>query len=187
MTRYSYIPALLLSAAMALPAVAASARNTITAEQVAAAINGAGMKVSADQVVLLADVMATNSAPKLKVESMERWGDHQMKFRLDCVKAGECLPFFVAVRWSQAEPVPSVFADHSSTAISLAKPDSNSFIVRAGSPAVLLLEGDHIHIQLPVVCLQNGAIGQTIRVASPDHRQTYMAAVGEDAVLRGKL
>jgi hypothetical protein len=172
---------------MALPAVAASARNTITAEQVAAAINGAGMKVSADQVMLLADVMATDSSPKLKVESMERWGDHQMKFRLDCVKAGECLPFFVAVRWSQAEPVPSVFADHSSTAISLAKPDSNSFIVRAGSPAVLLLEGDHIHIQLPVVCLQNGAIGQTIRVASPDHRQTYMAAVGEDAVLRGKL
>ena len=187
MKRYSYIPALFLSAAMALPAVAASARNTITAEQVAAAINGAGMKVSADQVVILADVMATDSSPKLKVESMERWGDHQMKFRLDCVKAGECLPFFVAVRWSQAEPVPSVFADHSSTAISLAKPDSNSFIVRAGSPAVLLLEGDHIHIQLPVVCLQNGAIGQTIRVASPDHRQTYMAAVGEDAVLRGKL
>jgi hypothetical protein len=187
MKRYSYIPALFLSAAIALPAVAASARNTITAEQVAAAINGAGMKVSADQVMLLADVMATDSSPKLKVESMERWGDHQMKFRLDCVKAGECLPFFVAVRWSQAEPVPSVFADHSSTAISLAKPDSNSFIVRAGSPAVLLLEGDHIHIQLPVVCLQNGAIGQTIRVASPDHRQTYMAAVGEDAVLRGKL
>ena len=72
MKRYSYIPALFLSAAIALPAVAASARNTITAEQVAAAINGAGMKVSADQVMLLADVMATDSSPKLKVESMER-------------------------------------------------------------------------------------------------------------------
>jgi hypothetical protein len=81
MTRVPYIPALFLSVAMALPAVAASGRNTITAEQVAAAINGAGMKVSADQVVLLADVMATDSAPKLKVESMERWGDRQMKFR----------------------------------------------------------------------------------------------------------
>ena len=128
--------------------------------------------------MLLADVVATNSAPKLKVESMERWGDHRMKFRLDCVKSEECLPFFVAVRWSQAEATPPVFADHSSTAISLAKPGSNSFIMRAGSPAILLLDGDHIHIQLPVVCLENGALGQTIRVASPDHRQTYTAAGG---------
>jgi len=182
-----YIPAVFLVAAMALPAVAASGHVSITAEQVAAAINGTGMKVSANQVVLLTDVMATTSAPKLKVESMERWGDQQTKFRLNCVKNEECLPFFVAVRWSQTVPMPPVLADHSSTAISMAKSGSNSFIVRAGSPAVLLLDGDHIHIQLPVVCLENGAIGQTIRVASTDHRQNYTAQVGEGAVLRGKL
>jgi hypothetical protein len=187
MTRVRFIPSAFLFAVMALPAVAASGRVPITAEQVAAAINGAGMKVSANQVVLLADIMATNSAPRLKVESMERWGDHQIKFRLDCVKTEECLPFFVAVRWSQAESVPPVFADHSSTAISLAKPGSNSFIVRSGTPAILLLTGDHIHIQLPVVCLENGVVGQTIRAASPDHRQTYRAEVGEDSVLRGRL
>ena len=69
MTRYTYIPALFLSAAMALPAVAASGRNIITTEQVAAAINGAGMKVSAEQVMLLTDVVATNSAPELFIPS----------------------------------------------------------------------------------------------------------------------
>jgi hypothetical protein len=187
MTRSRFIPALILTAAMTLPAGAASRRVSITAEQVAQAINGTGMKVSADQVVLLSDVVATSSAPRLKVESMQRWGDRQMKFRLDCVKAEECLPFFVAVRWSQAQPIPPVFADTSSTAMNPAESGSNSFIVRTGSTAVLLLEGDHIHIQLPVVCLENGAIGQTIRVASPDHRQNYRAEVGHDAVLRGKL
>lgn len=187
MNRVRFIPHMALFAAMALPAVAASSRVPITTEQVAAAINGAGMRVSADQIVLLADVMSSNNAPRLKVESMERWGDHQMKFRLDCIKTEECLPFFVAVRWSQAESVPPVFADHSSTAISQTKPGSNSFIVRSGTPAILLLDGDHIHIQLPVVCLENGATGQTIRVASPDHRQTYTAQVGDDAVLRGRL
>jgi len=187
MTRYPYIPALFLFAAMALPAVAASGSHSITPQQIAAAIGGAGIKVSADQVVLLTDVVATNSAPALKVESMERWGDRRMKFRLDCMKAEECLPFFVAVQWSQAEPVPPAFADPSSAASFRAKPDSNFFVVRAGSPAPLLLEGDHIHIQLSVVCLQNGAAGQTIRVASQDHRQTYTAEVGTDAVLRGKL
>jgi len=187
MTRFRFIPVLILTAAMAMPAVAASGHVTISAEQVAAAINGAGMKVSADQVELLTNVVATDSAPELKVESMERWGDHRMKFRLNCVKAGECLPFFVAVRWSQAEATPPVFADHSSTASTWPKPDSNSFVVRAGTPATLLLDGDHIHIQLPVVCLENGAIGQTIRVASTDHRLTYTAKVGDDAVLRGRL
>jgi hypothetical protein len=101
MTKYKFIPALFLTAALTLPALAASGRVSITADQVAAAINGAGMKVSADQVMLLTDVVATNSAPSLKVESMERWGDHQMKFRLDCVKAEECLPFFVAVPYTR--------------------------------------------------------------------------------------
>jgi hypothetical protein len=187
MTGYRFIPALFFSAAMALPAMAASGRVSITAEQVAAAINKAGMNISAGQVVLLTDVVATGSAPQLKVESMEPWGDHRMKFRLNCVKSEECLPFFVAVQWSQEEATPPGFADHSSTAISLAKPGSSSYAVRVGSPAILLIEGDHIHIQLPVVCLQNGAIGQTIRVTSPDHRQTYTAEVGGDAVLRGKL
>ncbi|MGP8258700.1 MAG: hypothetical protein ACLQM6_01975 [Acidobacteriaceae bacterium] len=186
MTQYRFIPVVFLSAAMAMPALAASGRVPITVDQVAAAINSAGMKVSAGQVVLLTDVVATSSAPQLKVESIERWGDHRMKFRLNCVKSEECLPFFVAVQWSQEEATPPEFADHSSTAISLAKPGSSSYTLRAGSPAVLLLEGDHIHIQLPVVCLENGAIGQTIRVTSPDHRQTYTAEVGDGAVLRGK-
>jgi flagella basal body P-ring formation protein FlgA len=57
----------------------------------------------------------------------------------------------------------------------------------AGSRATLLLEGDHVHIQVPVVCLQNGAVGQTIRVASPDHKQTYVAQVTGNNVLRGRL
>jgi hypothetical protein len=187
MTQSKFIPALFLTAAIALPAVAASDRVSITPQQVAQAINGTGMNVSADQVVLLTDVLATNRAPGLKVVSMQRWGDRQIKFRLDCVKADECLPFFVAVRWSQAQPMPSVFAGTSSTAMNPAESGSNSFVVHTGSSAVLLLEGDHIHIQLPVVCLENGAIGQTIRVASPDRRQTYRVQVGNDAVLRGKL
>jgi len=95
------------------------------------------------------------------------------------------LPFFVAVSWSQAEAAQPALAAFSSSATS--QTGSNSYVVRAGSPAVLLIEGDHIHIQIQVVCLENGAPGQTIRASSKDHRQTYTAKVGEDAVLRGKL
>jgi hypothetical protein len=189
MMKYLYISALILSVAVAMPASAAPARDSITTEQVAAAMSGAGIAVSAQQVMLLADVVATTSAPVLKVESMQRWGDNRMRVRLDCANREECLPFFVTVNWSQKEAVEPTVADSDRPLPqpSAARPGPRSFVVRAGSPAVLLLEGDHIHIQLTVVCLENGASGQTIRVASKDHRQTYTAQVGDGSVLRAKL
>ena len=187
MRKRNFIPVLISLVAMALPAAAASERNPITPQQIAAAINGAGLKISADQVVLLSDVVARTSDPALKVESMERWDDRRLRVRLQCAKAEECLPFFVAVSWGQAAAGQPALADLSSTAISQGKTGSNSFVVRAGSPAILLIEGAHIHIQLQVVCLENGVPGQTIRATSQDRRQTYTAKVGEDAVLRGKL
>ena len=37
-----------------------------------------------------------------------------------------------------------------------------------------------------MICLENGAPGQTIRATSPDHRQIYTAQVGEDGSAEGK-
>ena len=42
-------------------------------------------------------------------------------------------------------------------------------------------------IQLPVICLENGAVGQTILAASLDHKQTYRAEVSDNSVLKGRL
>ena len=51
----------------------------------------------------------------------------------------------------------------------------------------LLLEGNHVHIRLTVICLENGTKGQTIRVASKDRKLTYKAEVIEDSTVRGSL
>jgi hypothetical protein len=187
MTRHTFISIAILSLGLGIPAAAAAAENAITTEQVAVALSNAGLNTSAKQVVLLTGVVASTNAPALKVESMEQWGDRGTKVRLSCVKPEECLPFFVAIRGSQAQAVSPPIADHSSAAVLRAKPDSASFVVRAGSRETLLLEGGHVHIQMSVVCLENGAVGQTIRVASLDHKQTYVAEVGSNQVLRGKL
>jgi hypothetical protein len=186
MTMSNSISILLLSFTLALP-TAAGAQSAITAGQIAAAMSDAGLNTSAKQVVLLTNVVSSSSAPKLRVESMEQWGDHKMKVRLSCAKSEECLPFFVAIRGSQAQVASPDIADHPSAAISRVKPDSNSFAVHAGSRETLVLEGAHVHIQLPVVCLENGAVGQTILAASLDHKQTYRAEVTENSVLRGRL
>jgi hypothetical protein len=187
MTRLNFISTVILPLALAFPVAAMGSQNAITTEQVAAAMSNAGLNTSAKQVVLLSDVVASTNAPTLRVESMEHWGDRGMKVRLSCAKPEECLPFFVAIRGSQAQATPPLVADHSSAAILRAKSDSNSFSVRAGSRETLLLEGGHVHIQLPVVCLESGSLGQTILVTSLDHKQTYRAEVSGNSILRGKL
>jgi hypothetical protein len=156
----------------------------ITAEQIAETLNAAGMKVSAQQVTLLADVVASTSKPALRVSSMERWGDHRVKVRLDCDSNTECLPFLVAVNWSDKDAMPS---GPTSAAASAAKAGSGGFVVHPGSPATLLLDGDHVHIQLSVTCLENGAPGQTVRVVSKDQRRTFSAQVFSETVLKGRL
>ena len=50
---------------------------------------------------------------------------------------------------------------------------------------ILLLEGTHVHITLPVICLENGAMGQIIHVSSPDRRQFYTAQVARRRIAAG--
>ena len=186
-TRYRLIAISILAAAAALSAAAAPVRDAITAAQIAAAISEAGMKVSARQVTLLTEVVSTDSAPILKVQSMEPWGNHQIKVRLSCARREECLPFFVAVRDNDQNLLQRVSEDSRGPSTARSRPDPKSFVVRSGTPATLLIDGERIHIKLSVLCLENGAPGQTIRAASMDHKQTYSAVVVDGTLLRGRL
>jgi hypothetical protein len=189
MTKLRLISAFMFSAAVAATAAPAPGHSVITPAQIAAAINAAGMQIGVDQVMLLSDVVASTTFPKLKVESIEPWGDGRMRVRVDCAASEQCLPFYVAIRVGQAAPsrqAMAALASSSSVATGTGI-DAKSFVVRAGAPATLLLDGAHVHIRIAVVCLENGAPGQTIRVSSKDHRQTYSAKVIDEAVLRASL
>jgi hypothetical protein len=167
-----------------LPAMAATARVAIDPAQVAGAISNAGIKISPAQVTLLADVVSSKADPTLVVESMERWGDNRMKVRMTCANA-ECLPFFVAIQWGQNQPTPAALVEHGAdNAVSFT---TKPVVLRAGSTATLILDRDHVHIKLPVICLESGSLGQTIRVTSKDHRQTFTAQVGDPAALKGTI
>jgi hypothetical protein len=185
MTKHKAIPVLALSAAMAIPAIAASGRVSITTAQIAAAIAATGLQVSAQQVTLLAGVVAASSAPRLRVQSMEHWGIGRLKIRLDCASSDECLPFLVAVQLT-GDAIAQPLLDR----LSASNPHSGltgPIVMRAGTPATLLLDGEHVHIQVAVVCLENGGQGQVIRVATKDRMQTYNAEVIDGSFLRGKL
>jgi hypothetical protein len=175
-----------LWAAVALPAAAQSNRLSITQSQVAAAIDGAGMQVSDAQVTLLSNIVSAAGNPALKVESIEKWGDGRDMVRLECANPGECLPFIVALRLSAEQQERLALSSQLHPISFPAKPRASDAI-RAGSTAVLLLDGPHVHIQLSVVCLENGSIGQSIRVATRDRRLTFMAEVLSGSTLRGQL
>lgn len=188
MKRYCLISVLALSAAMAIPAGAAPGRVSVTTEQVAAAISGTGVSVSAEQVTMLTDVATKSDSPALNVQSIEPWGDHRMKVRMECSSRDECLPFYVSIRMNQKNgTMAAANLPIQQSANPRMSRDPNSFVVRAGSRATLLLDGGHVHIRLSVVCLENGNTGQKIRVETKEPHQTYVAEVIDGGVLRGSL
>jgi hypothetical protein len=177
---------LVLCAAAVLPAFAVPARYVITPDQVAAAVTDHGMKVSPDQIVLLTGVVANVATPELTVKSIDRMGAQRAIARLECADSQQCLPFVVSIRVAANTGSATVSATpHLQAASFQAKPAP--IAVRTGSSAILLLNGGHVHIRFGVICLENGAVGQTIHVTDRDRRLVYIARVTQDGVLEGRL
>jgi hypothetical protein len=185
--QYRRILLLATSFATVLPASAEPV--LIGTGQVAVAISAGGMLVSPEQITLLSNVVATTEAPALTVKSVERWDEQRERVRLACTRTTECLPFVVLVTLRQDSPgQPALWRSQPPpTQQPAANPSAKTYDVRAGSAAVLLLEGNHVHIELSVICLENGASGQTIRVATKDRKQTYKARVVDKSIVRASL
>jgi Chaperone for flagella basal body P-ring formation len=185
MNRLAKIATIILCAAVFLNARAESGRVFITAKQIASAIDAAGIHVSSDQITLLANVVSAKGNPILKLRSVQRWGEQRVMARLECVDPGDCLPFVVAIRIDPAG------IDQGAIALSpILQPAASRAapsLIRAGSRLTLLLEGKHVRIRLPVISLENGAIGQSIRVKSVDRPTSYEAQVVSSSILRGTL
>ena len=59
--------------------------------------------------------------------------------------------------------------------------------IKQGAPAILLLDGEHVHVTLSVICLESGTPGQKIRVTTGDRKQIYLAEVVDANRLKGTL
>jgi hypothetical protein len=189
MSRKVILSAVVLLLGMAQPGDAVADGIPIAPEQVAGVLRAAGMNVTPQQISLPAAVVATSRNPVLKVGGIEAWRDHQIRVRVECTHPAECLPFVIAVLDSHDQQVipTSAGALNAFEMTAASHPAAAPLIVRAGSPANLLLVGEHIRIQLPVICLQSGRLGQTIRVTSKDRRQTFSAEVARPSALKGRL
>jgi hypothetical protein len=158
----------------------------LTVGQVAQALSNNGIRTTDQQVSLLAKVVATEPNPALDVLSVDSLGDRSVgehaetrsRVRMACHLPGRCLPFYAIV--ISPEGIVAHAADSSSANLasgSQVSKRSGVFTIRSGAYATLMMDDDRAHIRVSVVSLENGMAGQKIRVASPDHKQLYVAEV----------
>jgi hypothetical protein len=193
MNRDRLIFGCIVFAAVAWPAMAAPARYAISTEQVASAVGKMGVKIDPSQVTLLTDVVAASPSSALQVRSVEQLGSNRFMARLECTNGEDCLPFMASVRVDREEAAQLVTASSKlsllkdSSAETTSQPRNKPILIRGGSHAVLQMDGAHIHIRIPVICLQSGSEGQTVRATGTDRRQIYAAKVVGDGLLQGSL
>jgi hypothetical protein len=193
MTRFRLTLLCIILTTTAWPALAAPTLYSIGAEQVSAAIDRIGVQIAPSQVMLLSNIEVATPAPMLQVRSVEQIGAGRFMVRVECESQDNCLPFMASVRCDEGT---ATTLSNAASRLSLLKgsfsasalqPSRPLILIRNGSRATLLLNGAHIHISIPVICLQSGAAGQTVRATTTDHRQIYAAQVVDVGILQGKL
>lgn len=121
-------------------------------------------------------------AVRITVSGVQILTRDSARLRLRCRDAGECLPFYAVVSWPSEEQMRSgihAFTSAQPQAVA-AKP---AVMMRAGKDAILIVRGAHSEMRIPVISLQNGVMGNLIRVTSHDHKQIYRAEVVNEGVL----
>lgn len=174
--------------AAASPAAAAAQHYAISAATLAEAVSRIGVPVSPEQITLPTSVVSTTPSPLLKIRSIVKLDNERLQVRLECVNSDECLPFLVDVRIAPGSEA-QIAALDAATAQSLqaTQPGRGALAVHSGAPVTLALDGDHVHIRIPAICLQGGAPGQMIHVTDTQHRLVYLAQVVDTSVVKGTL
>ena len=184
----------------AIPAVISHARAQtprfpVTSEQVVAAMRGHAWSIEGIRVALPTAITTAVADPKLSIETASMLTAHQARLRIVCRVPAACLPFFATAVWPDNTDSVSLPGDPStedtgrrlSTASAAPASDSSAARLRPGTFVTLLLEGERIHIRMQVVCLQGGAAGKKIRVATRDRKQTYVAEIVTPTLLKESL
>jgi len=185
--------AVVLLVATSCAYAAAPARFPVTSDQVVAAMRDRQLPIEGLHVTMPALITASIDHPSLNIESMTLLSPRNAQLKVSCRERGVCLAFYVSATWpaqSATVTLPPGLGrtDVQTGEAKLERTATRSEpTLRAGSQATLLFEGDRLHIRMRVVCLQGGATGDTVRVSTPDHKQTFTAEILSPTLLKGSL
>ena len=172
------------------PAETAAKRFPVTEQMVVAAMQGRQLPVDGIQVTLSAPITASASDPVLEIQAVTLANPHSAQVRVACRDRKECLPFYVAATWPSTSEGLVTQAGVSNRPATQPRGISHSTsshdrLLKTGSAATLLIEDEKVHIRLQVICLQGGSAGDTVRVATTDHKLTYKAEIVAPNLLKG--
>jgi hypothetical protein len=172
---------LITGSGLLLRAYGAERRTTITREQIANALLNRGIHVKDFEIESLCDVTAIGAeAPVLQVVSIDPIDANTTSLRLKCAQNGVCLPFYVLLHWQdpgEANDTLRKWQVRKPAQVTGQHLNQEELLVRSGKIATLVLASARSRITIPVVCLQNGARGQNVRVLSKDSKKIYLAEV----------
>ena len=174
----------LLSAAQT-PAV----RVPLSMATVVQALQVAGVEATESQIKLPLHVETSSASAILLITGAEVLPEARLRVRLACSNPHDCLPFFVMLQCSDenAANLAESFLSRSSFLPGLPIRAVDLPALRPGDHAMLLLEDKQMQITFPVLFIDAGKVGSTVRVSSLDHKNTYLATIINAQVVRGTL
>jgi|ERR1700679_1620486 hypothetical protein len=158
-------------------------RSAARAHSVVGAMELAGRAVNPDQIEFFSGGSNIKEGAEVRVLKVTNRTDGALTVELRCQDNHECLPFYVLVHG--LDQVNLVHAEKRAQPATAAEAPQN--LIRGGDHATLILESRDSRISMPVICLQGGVRGQTIRVASRDHKQVFDAEIVATGMLKGNL
>jgi len=148
------------------------------------ALSSAGIFVEQGQIEMLSGAVTLREGASVRIVKMTDAAGGTVRVKLRCQDNHECLPFYVLVHGVNVV-VRAGSAVPGTMRVLAPGPPPN--VVRGGDHAILVLETSDSRMSFPVICLQNGARGQKVRVTSPDHARFYDAEVVSAGLLKGNL
>ncbi len=194
-----------LACCTAVPAQPGPSRFLLSTAQVVSAIEGRQIPSRGIELRLAAPVTSTVPNPLLQIEDIAPVNARELRLRVSCQDHSECLPFFAFATYpastdlssfkNKTEPHPAGAPNRASdskppvpTQSATTVPDGSEPhepAVRSGSPASLDFDEDRVHVRVDVICLENGALGDKVRVTTRDRKRIYVAQVVAPNTLKG--
>ena len=175
--------ACLTLAATHLPGQAQPAVRPVTPDSLVSVLAKEQSSIAAADISVPAGVVARGDAPEFTVLSIERAVGANARYwvRIACRNTAQCLPFYASV----ASSTPLTCGPRQLAAAHIVHADPP--VMHVGDRATLVIHRDRSLIQLAVVALQSGSIGQDIRLATPDYKQFFHGQVVNAKQLQGEL